>query len=111
MKRPEEARGLLAPWAGLMTGVVALSIAHQFGSDGTFDDCLAVSPVPLMIVSVLMICATLAGAFVSWRVFRKEADAPARKVVASISIGASVFFVLAMILPMIAALMFPPCFQ
>lgn len=111
MKRSSEVADLLMPWAGLVIGVVALSIAHQFGSDGTFDNCLAISPVPLMFVSALMICVTVAGALVSWRVFRNDGEAPTRKVVAFVSLGASALFVLAMILPMIAALMLPPCFQ
>ena len=111
MKRSSELTDLLMPWTGLMTGVVTLSIAHQYGSDGVFDDCSAVSPAPLLIVSILMIAATLAGAFVSWRVLRNDVEAPARKVVAVVSLGASALFVLAMILPMIAAVVIPPCFQ
>ena len=111
MKRSEEIADLLMPWAGLMIGLVALGIAHQYGSDGMFDDCLATSPGPLLIVSLLAIVATIGGAFLSWRVFDKESEAPARRVIAAVSMGASALFVLAMILPMIAALLIPPCFQ
>ncbi len=111
MKRSSKLVDLLMPWAGLITGVLALSVAHQFGSDGVFDDCLAFSPGPLLTVSAVMVAATLAGGFASWLVFRNDAEAPARKVVAVISLGASALFVLAMILPMIAAVVIPPCFQ
>jgi hypothetical protein len=111
MRRGGEIADLLMPWAGLIAGFVAFAFAHQFGSDGAFDHCLSVSPGPLLIVSILAIAATLAGAFASWRVFRNRAEAPARKVVAVISLGACALFVLAMILPMIAALVIPPCFQ
>jgi hypothetical protein len=111
MSRSGELADLFMPWAGLVTGVLAAGIDHQFGSQGVFDDCLAVSPVPLLIVSLLAIAATLGGAFLSWRVFRKRAEAPARKVVAAVSVGSSALFVFAIILPMIAALMIPPCFQ
>jgi hypothetical protein len=106
-----EAVDLMMPWAGLVIGVVALGVAHQFGSDGTFDHCLSISPGPLLGVSALAIAATLAGAFASWTVFRNDSEAPARKVVAVISIGSATFFVVAMILPIIAALVIPPCFQ
>jgi uncharacterized membrane protein len=99
------------PWAGLVIGLVALGIAHQFGSDGTFDHCLSISPGPVLIVSALAIVGTLAGAFASWTVFRNDAEAPARKVVAVISIGSAAVFIIAMILPIIAALAIPPCFQ
>lgn len=110
MKR-SGALDLMLPWTGLVIGVVALAIAHQFGSDGTFDHCEYVSPGPLVVVSVLAIAATLYGAFVSWTVFRKDAEPQARRVIAAISIGSSAFFILAMILPIIAALAIPPCFQ
>jgi len=99
------------PWTGLMTGVVALAIAHQFGSDGTFDHCRTISPVPLLIVSCLAIAGTLMGAFASWTVFRSDEEASERKIVAAISIGSSALFILAMTLPIIAALVIPPCFQ
>ena len=99
------------PWTGLMTGVVALAIAHQFGSDGTFDHCRTISPVPLLIVSLLAIAVTLAGAFASWTVFRNDEEASERKIVAAISMGSSALFILAMTLPIFAALVIPPCFQ
>jgi hypothetical protein len=110
MKRAREFADLLMPWAGLVIGVVALSVAHQFGSDGTFDHCLSVSPFPLIAVCLLSISATFVGALMSFRVLRKDAEAPARKVVAMVSVGAAPLFGLAMVLPIIAALVIPPCF-
>lgn len=111
MKRYGQVADMLMPWAGLMTGVLAVGVAHQFGSDGQFDDCLAFSPVALWIVSALAIAATLAGAFASWRVYSNRSEAPARKVAAFISLGSCAFFIYAMILPLIAAVVIPPCFQ
>ncbi len=111
MKRSSEIVDLAMPWAGLIIGLAALITAHQFGSDGMFDNCLSIGPGPLLIVSALTIAATAVGAFLSWRVLDNEAEAPARKVIATISVGASALFVLAMLLPMIAALIIPPCFQ
>jgi hypothetical protein len=111
VKRSKEIADLLTPWAGLVIGIIALSVAHQYGSDGMFDDCLAVGRGALFVVSLLAIAATIAGAFVSWRVFNRPAEAPARKLIALVSVGASTFFALAMILPVLAAMMIPPCFQ
>jgi hypothetical protein len=111
VKRSQEFIDLALPWAGLAVGVTALGVAHQFGSDGTFDHCLSNSPVPVLLVSTAAILMTLGGAFASWTVFRDDAEAPARKVIAVVSIGSALLFVLAMILPVIAALMIPPCFQ
>jgi hypothetical protein len=111
MSRSSEFADLVMPWAGLIVGLVALVIAHQFGSDGMFDDCLAVGSGRLLVVSGLAIAATLGGALVSWRVFNSPAQAPARKVIAVISLGSAALFVFAMILPVIAAVLIPPCFQ
>lgn len=111
MKRSREILDLFVPWVGLIVGVTALSIAHQYGSDGMFDDCMATGRGPLFVVSILAIAATIAGAVVSWRVYNKPAEAPSRKVIAVISVGASALFVLAITLAVIAALLIPPCFQ
>jgi hypothetical protein len=111
VKRSDEFADLAMPWAGLLIGVIALAIAHQFGSDGTFDHCGSISPGPLLVVSLLAIASTLGGALVSWSVFRKDAETQARKVIAVISMGSSALFILAMIFPVIAALVIPPCFQ
>jgi hypothetical protein len=99
------------PWAGLAIGVIALAVAHQFGSDGSFDHCGSISPAPLIVVSLLAIAATLAGAFVSWNVYRQDAEPQARKVISAISMGSAALFTVAMIFPIIAALVIPPCFQ
>lgn len=111
MKRSKELADLTMPWAGLIIGVIALAVAHQFGSDGSFDHCGAISPVPLLIVSVSAIVATLWGASVSLKIFQQDTETPVRKVIAAISMGSSAFFVLAMIFPIVAALVIPPCFQ
>jgi hypothetical protein len=111
VKRSSEIADLVLPWAGLIIGLLAMITAHQFGSDGMFAHCLSISPGPLLIVSTLTIAATAGGGFLSWRVLNNQAEAPARKLIAVISVGSSALFILAMILPIIAALLIPPCFQ
>ena len=111
MSRSHELRELFMPWAGLVGAIVGAGVAHQFGSEGTFDSCAAVSPVPLLVVSLACIVLVAAGALGSWRVFREDLEAPARKLVAIISLACSALFVLAILLPMIASLVIPPCFQ
>ncbi len=110
MKR-SEARDLLMPWAGLIGGLVALAIVHQFGSEGMFDACATVSPIPLLIVAILGIALTVAGGLASLTVIRGESETPVRKLVATISLGLAGLFSFAMLLPMIASLVIPPCFQ
>lgn len=103
--------GLLAPWAGLVVGVVAAGTTHQFGAAGTFDHCQAISPVPLVIVAFVGIVVTAAAALASWGVLRASSEPQGRRVVAAVSVGAAALFILAMILPIVAALVIPPCFQ
>ena len=99
---------IMLPWAGLVVGLVAAAFVHQFGADGVFNDCRSIIPVPLLIVSVVGLMASLgAGAF-SLRSARTEAGAA--RVVAVISVGMAALFAFAILLPMIAALILPPCF-
>jgi hypothetical protein len=106
-----EIRDQFLPWTGLLTGFAGWAITHQFGADSTFDNCAVAVPGPVLIVALLGIAAAVWGGLMSWGVLRDDKEAPARQVVASISVGAAALFVLAMLLPMIAALVIPPCFQ
>jgi len=111
MKRSGEFREQFVPWAGLVVGIVAAGTTHQFGAEGMFDNCAVISPVPLILVALLGIAATVAAALWSWGVARDGDEGPARRLVAIISVGAAALFVMAMTIPIIASLVIPPCFQ
>jgi len=100
----------LAPWAGLLVGLTAFAVVHQYGSDATFDDCGTVSPGPLLIVAFIGLVACAASGFASWRALRSSGS-EVRRVVAVTSVGMAALFVFAILLAMIAALVLPPCFQ
>ena len=102
---------LFQPWAGMVAGVLAAAFAHQFGSDATFDNCQRFAPLPLLLVAALCLVAALAGAVVSLGVLRRAPAQSSDKVVAVISVGFALLAGLAIILPMIGALILPPCFQ
>jgi hypothetical protein len=110
VKRARRIVDLLAPWAGLIVGLIAFSIVHQYGSDGVFDDCQTASPGPVLIVALIGALACVASAFASWRTMR-GAVSEARRVVAVISMGMAALFVFAILLGVIATLVLPPCFQ
>jgi len=110
MKRSRQLVEGFAPWAGLVVGLIALAIVHQYGSEGVFNDCQAASPGPLLVVAFLGLLACAASAFASWRGMRGS-DSDSRRVIAVISIGSALLFVFAILLAMIAALVLPPCFQ
>jgi hypothetical protein len=111
MKRSQEMRVIFMPWAGLVAGIVGAGLAHQFGSEGVFDDCALISPVPLLIVSVVSLVLVIVGGLESLRVVRADSETPARRIVAVVSIGSVALFIMAMLLPMIASLVLPPCFM
>jgi tellurite resistance protein TehA-like permease len=109
MRRARQWFSVLAPWAGLVVGLAAFSFVHQYGSDGTFNDCDAASPGPLLIVALLGLVACAASGFTSWRSMRGSGNEPLR-VVAVISIGLGALFAFGILLAIIAALVLPPCF-
>jgi hypothetical protein len=109
MRRARQWFEALAPWAGLVVGLVAFSVVHQFGSDGTFNDCDAASPGPVLIVALLGVLACAGSAFASWRGMRGSGN-ESRRVMAVVSIGLGVLFVFGILLAMIATLVLPPCF-
>lgn len=111
MKERSAFLDLLLPWAGLISGAIGAALAHQFGAEGMFDDCEAIAPVPLILAALLGLAIVAAGAVASWRVWRDQAEVESRRLVAVISLGACALFVLAILLPMIATLVLPPCFQ
>ena len=111
MKSRSEFADLFMPWAGLAAGVIAAGVTHQFGSEGVFDNCAAISPIPILAVNILGIVLTVVGALASWSVLREGAETHARKAVAFISVGAAALFVFAILLPTIASLVIPPCYQ
>lgn len=109
MKRSGSLSEAFMPWAGLAVGVIAVAFVHQFGSDGTFDKCATIAPGPLLIVAAIGLIACLVSGAISWRSMHGSRDL-ARRVVAIISVGCAALFSLAIVFPMIAALVLPPCF-
>jgi hypothetical protein len=102
---------ILKPWLGLVAAITAGAIAHQFGAEGTFDDCRAISPGPLLIVAILCLAAAVAGAWVSSQVARAPSEDASRRLVGVISVGFAALAGFATVIPMVASLMLPPCFQ
>jgi hypothetical protein len=107
----ERARDRFMPWAGIALGTLGFFIAHQLGSDATFQDCRVGSPLIVGIGTLVGLAIIGAGALSSWQVFRSDAETPARKLVASVSLMASVVFAIAVTLPFIAAMVIPRCWE
>lgn len=110
MSRLARYRDRFLPWAGLVIGLVALAIAHQFGSDGMFDDCAAVAPVPLLVVTLVGGAVIILAGLASWRVAANPKEDAPRRLVAMVSSGAAALFVFVLLFPLIATLILPRCF-
>ena len=102
---------LFQPWAGLVAGLLGAAFAHQFGADGTFDDCQRFAPLPLLLVSAFCIVACLGGAYASLQVLRRYEEETSPRVISVVSVGFALLAVLAILLPMLATMILPPCFE
>jgi len=107
--RSERLREAFAPWAGLVAGTIGGAVAHQAGSEGVFDEC-ASSPGLVIIVCLVGLAIVAVGALVSWPVFRTREEGPARRLVAAVSLATDALIAFAILLPVIASLVIPPCY-
>jgi hypothetical protein len=97
------------PWAGLALGTAGFFLAHQLGSDSTFQDCRVGSPRIVLLGTVLGLAIIVAGALGSWRVYVAASEPPARRLIAAVGLLACALYVIGVVLPLIAALVIPRC--
>ena len=109
--RTERIRDRFMPWAGLALGTLGAGFAHQLGADSTFQDCRAGSPLIVIIGTIAGLALVALGALGSWRVYAGDGEPPARRLVAIVSLMACGLFAIAILLPFIAALVIPGCWQ
>ena len=107
----ERMRDRFMPWSGLALSTLGGGLAHQLGADSTFQDCRVGSPSIVILGSILGLALIGLGAFGSWRVFGADSEPPARHMIATVSLMACAIFALAVILPLIASLVIPGCWQ
>ena len=103
------ASDLFMPWGGLALGTLGFFAAHQLGSDATFQDCAVGSPLVVIVGTIVGLALIGAGALASWRVYAAEGETPARRMIALVSLMGAALFALAVLLPLIAALVIPRC--
>jgi hypothetical protein len=107
----ERARDRFMPWGGLALGTLGFFVAHQIGSDATFQDCRIGSPWIVIVGTIVGLAIIGAGSLASLPVFRADAEPPARRLVAAVSLMATAIFALAVILPFLASLIIPGCWE
>jgi hypothetical protein len=97
------------PWAGLVLGTTGYFLAHQIGSDSTFQDCRVGSPLMVIVGTVLGLGVIGLGALGSWGVYGASSESPARRLIAIVGLLACSLYVIGVVLPLIAALVIPQC--
>ena len=99
------------PWAGLALGTLGAGLAHQIGADATFQDCRVGSPLVVTIGAIVGLVLIALGAAGSWRVYGSGGEAPPRRFIAVVSMMACALYAIAVILPFIAAMVIPRCWE
>ena len=107
----ERIRDRFMPWSGLALGTLGVALAHQLGGDSTFQDCRVGSPLIVTIGTIAGLALIALGALGSWRVYGADAETPARRMLAIVSMMACGVFTMAVVLPFIASLVIPRCWQ
>jgi len=107
--RTKSIRDGFMPWAGLALGTTGYFLAHQIGSDSTFQDCRVGSPLMVIVGTVVGLALIGLGALGSWSVYAASSESPARRLIAIVGLLASALYVMGVVLPFIAALLIPQC--
>jgi hypothetical protein len=107
----ERIRDRFLPWSGIALGTLGVGLAHQLGSDSTFQDCRVGSPLIVIIGTIVGLALIALGALGSWRVYGADGETPARRMLAVVSLMACGVFAMAVILPFIASLVIPRCWE
>jgi len=109
--KAERAFDRFLPWGGLALGTAGFFVAHQLGGDSVFQDCAFSSPLMVAIGTVAALILIALGAAASWRVFSADAEPQARKLVSAISLMACLLYTMGVLLPLIAAMIIPRCWE
>jgi hypothetical protein len=109
--KSERIRDRFMPWSGLALGTLGVGLTHQIGSDSVFQDCQFSSPLIVILAAILGLVIVALGALGSWRVYSAEGEGPSRRMIAIVSLMSCGIYALAIVLPLIASLVIPRCWQ
>jgi hypothetical protein len=107
--KTERIREGFMPWSGLALGTTGYFLAHQLGSDSTFQDCRVGSPMMVIIALIVGLLIIGLGALGSWRVYGGDGETHSRRLVAIVSLLACALYAMGVVLPFIASLVIPRC--
>lgn len=105
----ESARDRFLPWSALALGTAGFFLAHQIGSDSVFQDCAFSSPAMVIVGTIVGLGTIALGAIGSWRIYARDSETPARKLVAVVGLMACALYALGVVLPFVASMVIPQC--
>ena len=101
----------LAPWGGLIAGVLAWSVQQQFLADVLHYGCPPAQRWIGIVSGCIAAAVVIAGGLVSLcaSAWRARGDLGARTFIARISVVAAAFFLIAVVMTTAATLLVRPC--
>lgn len=105
----------LTPWAGWIGGLLGWTLSDQAGSDLAQWDCTLAVPPGMLLIGIAGAVLALAGALISFRVWRQlagELDQPyagARRFIAITGVLATGIFLLAIVFQTMSSFIIPQC--
>jgi hypothetical protein len=106
-------RSSFGPWAGLIAGALGWAVHQQALADLLYWDCSRSSPMLHALVTLLMTVLILVGLGWSWEAREGAARDGQRRdgdrVVAEISLGSGLLFLLTILVQALAAFLVPAC--
>jgi hypothetical protein len=111
VSRTRKAGELLLPWSALIGGALGWGLSHQIGSNTVFDRCDPVALWLVLVVGLLGLVLTGAGALLSLRVRRRgEAESDTRRFLALLTTLLAGLLAMAIVLQTLSALIVASCF-
>ncbi|MBV8686947.1 MAG: hypothetical protein JOZ90_07125 [Alphaproteobacteria bacterium] len=110
MKLRRETRDTLLAWSGIMAGAFAWFGSQQFGSNLVFAGCSPGDNLMNVVVGLLALALTAAGAFFSWRIRAPGDSELSHPFIGFVSLLVAGLLAVAIVLQIVAALLIPACF-
>lgn len=109
VSRLRHAGAKLAPFAGVIGGLVGWAVSDQLGSSLVIDDCRRGTPLVMVAIGLGGLAVAAFGGLVAHRIWRRGAASEGRRFVALIGMGVAAALALAILYQTVGTLIIPRC--